>query len=300
MSLPSSRVRVSPFARKALPLIRSFSTTLTKPQSVPPDSPLYIRLPTPPQVKEKKRERVRGFLPVPKDIFPRGEGERKLDPEYLNKTVPKPKTPQSGSAQRAWKAELAGSRRQGLEDGLKELWKRHSRDEAVRKTRSQEHFIQNHQRAVAPEREDDRLTRGTTLAGLLDTKVRADPERFRRARRSRKRVEAEQQAKKEARRDSLMELYISASNFITSESHLREEIDAIFSSDFFTKQSQASSQPTAENAWGAYGQPPSITSMLETASRTSTRIMDVDTNEFDRSAKRQKRIAEEFTGGKIE
>lgn len=290
---------MGPLTRSALPLIRSFSTSRTKLQNVPPDSPLYIRLPLPPQTNEGKRERVRGFLPVPREIFPRKEGERKLDAEYLSKTAPKPRSPKAGSAQRQWKAELASSRRQGLEEGLNELWKRHTRDTTARNARSRAKFQENHRFAVAPEREDDRATRGTTLESLLDTKVYPDPGRFSRADRSRDKVLAAQNAKREARRDALMELYISASNFITNESELREEINNVFTEDYFKSKSQQAQRWGAANAWGIYGHPPSVASMLEATTRASTKLVDDETDHY-RSAKRQKRIAEEFTGGKME
>lgn len=300
MSLPTSRRLANPLTRQLKPSLRSFSSTTNNLQDVPPDSPFYIRLPTPPQVNEKKRERVRGFLPVPREVFPRGHGERKLDPEYLNKTAPKPQRPQTGTGQRKWKAELADSRRKGLEDGLKELWKRHSREETARNARSRANFFGNHQRRVAPEREDDRLTRGTTLESLLDTKVYPDPDRFSKADRGRDKVLAADKAKRDARRDALMELYISASNFITNETELRQEIDTIFHPDYFKNNSTALAHFGADNAWGTYSQPPSVASMLEDAARTSSKLVDAGTSEYDRSAFRQKRIAEEFTGGKMD
>ncbi|KAL6863183.1 hypothetical protein ACO1O0_003427 [Amphichorda felina] len=290
---------MGPFTRNALPALRNFSTTGAKLQDVPPDSPLYIRLPLPPQTNEARRERVRGFLPVPREIFPRKEGEHKLDAEYLNKTAPKARSPKTGSAQRQWKAELANSRRKGLEEGLSELWKRHTRDTTARSARSRSKFLENHRLAVAPEREDDRITRGTVLESLLDTKVYPDPARFSRADRSRDRVLAAQNAKREARRDALMELYISASNFITNESELRAEIDNIFTEDYFKSKSQQAQRWGAANAWGIYGHPPSVASMLQSTTRASTKIVDDETDHY-RSAKRQKRIAEEFTGGKME
>lgn len=300
MSFTPCRPCAGPVVRNALPILRSLSTTSAKLNDVPPDSPLYIRLPLPPQLEDKKRERVRGFLPVPREIFHGKGGERKLDADYLEKTVPKPRTPKTGSTQRQWKAEVADSRRQGLKDGLDELWKRHSKDEAARKKRSDAKFWKNHELATAPEGEDDRLTRGTTLDALLDTKVYPDPKRFSRAHRSRDKVISIQNMKREARRDALMELYISASNFITNEKDLRTEVDTIFSEDYFKKQSQAAGRWGTENAWGIYGVPPSVNGMLETATGGTARLVDIYESEYDRSVKRQKRIAEEFTGGKME
>ena len=55
-----------------------------------------------------------------------------------------------------------------------------------------------------------------------------------------------------------------------------------------------------ENTWGIYGKPPSIANMLETSTGTSTKLMDYYESEYDRSVKRQKKIAEDLTGGKME
>lgn len=153
--------------------------------------------------------------------------------------------------------------------------------------------------AAAPEREDDRVTRGTVLESLLDTKVYLDPKRFARAEKSRRKVLAVENMKREARRDALMELYISASQFITSESELRSEIENAFSDDYFRKQGQVTARHGAGNAWGTYGKPPSIYGMLDITKGASAKLVDVMESEHDRSVKRQKRIAEEFTGGKM-
>jgi hypothetical protein len=98
-----------------------------------------------------------------------------------------------------------------------------------------------------------------------------------------------------------MELYINASNFIVSESELKAEIDTIFAQDFFHKQGfDVGRYGSAENTWDVWGKPTSINDMLETTTGVSTKIMDFYETEYDRSVKRQKRIAEEFTGGKME
>jgi hypothetical protein len=289
-------------SRHSLVPARCFSVALQRLSNrLPPDSPSYIRLPKPPQFEERKHARVRGSLPVPREIFPRIEGDRKLQPGYVQQTVPRPAKPSKvDTPERGWKTLMAASRRQNLEDGLKELWERRTETEYVRSARNQRKFKEHNTAAIAPEREDERLTRGTVMEPLLDTKVYIDPQRFARADRSRSRVMAAQNAKRESRRDALMELYISASNFITQESELKAEIENIFSEDYFKRQSQAAGRWGTENAWGIYGNPPSIANMLETTTGTSTKLVDVYESEYDRSVKRQKRIAEEFTGGKME
>lgn len=239
---------------------------------------------------------------MPREVFPRKEGDHKIRPEYLQKTAPKPaKAREPANETQRWKAELADTRRANLEEGLKSLWTRRTKSDKIRNARVSRKFEEHNKAAVAPEREDDRLTRGTVLDAILDTKVYPDPERFSRADRSRTKVVAKEKAKYEARRDALMELYINASNFIVHENELKAEIDKIFTEDYFRKQSQAVSRYGAtENTWGTYGKPPSIANMMESTTGTSTKVMDYYESEYDRSVKRQKRIAEEFTGGKME
>ncbi|KAF5019425.1 hypothetical protein F66182_8568 [Fusarium sp. NRRL 66182] len=291
-------------ARQLFAASRAFSTSAAtlQHQQVPPESPSYIRLPTPPQSDEKKLPRVRGHLPVPREVFPRIEGDRKIQADYIRQTVPKAanaRSPQNKSQE--WKQKMANSRRENLEMGLKELWVRRNRRDAAQNERVSRKFRENHQAVKAPEREDDRLTRSTVLDSVLDTKTYPDPQRFSRADRSRHKVKTIEGAKREARRDALMELYINASNFIVSEKELKDEIETIFADDYFKKQGYSHARyGSAENTWDIWGKPTSINNMLETTTGTSSKIMDFYESEYDRSVKRQKRIAEEFTGGKME
>ncbi|KAM5342825.1 hypothetical protein ACJ41O_013791 [Fusarium nematophilum] len=290
-------------ARQLFAASRTFSTSTVALQNhVPPESPSYIRLPTPPQSDEKKLPRVRGHLPVPREVFPRLEGDRKMQPAYLKQTVPEPHHPQPPKNEtQEWKQKMANSRRENLEIGLKQLWARRNRRDEVRNARVSRKFKEHNDAVKAAEREDDRLTRSTVLESVLDTKTYPDPERFVRADRSRSKVQAIEGAKREARRDALMELYINASNFIVTEQELKAEIENVFAEDFFKKQGQAVGRyGSAENTWDIWGKPTSIANMLETTTGTSTKIMDFYESEYDRSVKRQKRIAEEFTGGKME
>ncbi|KAI5457961.1 hypothetical protein BGZ63DRAFT_53898 [Mariannaea sp. PMI_226] len=289
-------------SRQGLTVSRTFSTMPALLSHVPPESPSYIRLPTPPQSEEKKLPRVRGHLPVPREIFPREEGNRKVQPKYIQQTAPvsrKQQDPQNETQR--WKQMMAHKRRDNLQVSLNALWKRRNRRDEVRNARVSKKFAEHNAAAAAPEREDDRLTRSTVLDAIMDTTVYPDPERFEQAEKSKLRVEANEKAKREARRDSLMELYINASNFITNEAELKAEIDTIFAEDFFKKQGQAVGRyGSAENTWDIWGKPPTIGNMLETTTGTSTKVVDFYESEYDRSVKRQKRIAEEFTGGKME
>jgi hypothetical protein len=269
---------------------------------VPPESPSYIRLPTPPQSEEKKLPRVRGHLPVPREIFSREEGNRKVKPGYIQQTAPLPANRQAPQNEtQRWKQTMASKRRKNLHVGLEALWKRRNRRDEVRNARVGKKFAEHNAAAAAPEREDDRLTRSTVLDAIMDTTVYPDPSRFEKAEESKLRVAAKERAKLEARRDSLMELYINASDFIVNENGLKEAIETEFADDFFKKQGQSMGRyGSAENTWDIWGKPASIQNMLEVTSGTSTKVIDYYESEYDRSVKRQKSIAEEFTGGKME
>ncbi|KJZ77578.1 hypothetical protein HIM_03302 [Hirsutella minnesotensis 3608] len=301
-SLHASGLSVRPTICNLISPSRSFShSPATLSNAVPPDSPSYIRLSNPPQSQETERERARGHLPVPREIFPRLEGDKKIRPEYIQNTAPqssKGRKP-SNEVQR-WKAKVADSRRKNLQEGLKELWVRRSRSEDIRQRRVTRKFEENKRAAAAPEREDDRLTRTTVLDSILDTKVYPDPHRLDRAKRSHEQLEARENAKREARRDALMELYISASDFIVHENELKEKIDQVFHEDHFLTKSMAFNRyGTKANVWGMHGKPPSIETLLEATSGNSKRVTDFYESEYDRSALRYKKIAEDLTGGKM-
>lgn len=196
---------------------------------------------------------------------------------------------------------MAGNRRENLKSSLQELWVRRQKSDQLRDDRVSQKFRHYNKARVAAEREDDRLTRSTVHEAMMDTQVYPDIDRFERAKQSRERVASIETTKRESRRDALMELYINASNFIVTENELKAEIETVFAEDYFKKQGQAVGRyGNSENTWDIYGKPTSINNMLDTNAGTSTKVMDINESEYDRSVKRHKRIAEEFTGGKME
>ncbi|KAM3492935.1 hypothetical protein MY3957_003772 [Beauveria namnaoensis] len=313
MSLQSTWLCLRPAAARRVPptvpwtAAAALSTTsASRSQQIPPESPSYIRLPQVPQSTETKPERVRGTLPVPRAIFDRADGDRKAQPEYVEKTAPRRRDdensrsrPLNSDAQK-WKKQLADSRRENLAQGLQSLWQRHETREQGRaeRARSRERALQRAHEA--PEPRAAVMTRGTVLESIYDTAVRPDPERFAKAERSRARVQALEGARRDARRDALMELYINATTFIVTEAELQAEIDTIFHEDYFRKLSIKGLRAGAtENVWGVHGAPPGLASMFETVSRTSTNVANASESEFDHSVKRTKKISEELTGGKM-
>ncbi|KAG6074733.1 hypothetical protein E4U15_006041 [Claviceps sp. LM218 group G6] len=293
-SVPYSRQPL----RKALYLLRNFSNSHRLGSlRVSPESPSYVRLPTPPQSDEARPARIRGHLPVPRQIFPRREGDAKIQASYIEKTAPRSTQVRVDNNVQRWKAALADSRRSNLKDGLDALWDRRLEKDNDRIYRARRKTQQHNTAGVQVETEDDRLTRSTILKALMDTKVHPDPERFSRAKKSRSKVLALDSAKREARRDAIMELYTSASKFIVYENELKAEIDKVFTEDYFrTLSSQASRHGCTDNVWGICGKPPSIGNMIEASTGASTKLYPVS----DLSVKRQKTIADHLTSGKME
>ncbi|WYZ43838.1 hypothetical protein EsH8_VII_000274 [Colletotrichum jinshuiense] len=293
-------------ARPSINLTRPFSTTTAK-LNVPPESPGWIQVPTPPQSQssEDKLPPVKGTLPAPREVFPRKEQDRKVQPEYLQETAPLPtseasKRPAAPGSRLEHRRRMADSRRENLGVALQGLYKRKQErveaDTSVRQRR-----LREHQRAAeAPERWDDRLTRSSVLSSLAKTTaVQPDPARYARAEESRARTAQLAQQKSEARQDALMELYINASKFIVTEEELGQELDKLFSEDFWKRQGKSMAHDS-DNAWDVWGQPPTVQSMLDEMLRKQQRAIDFQQSEQDRTVKRQKTIAEELTGGKME
>ncbi|KAG5980747.1 hypothetical protein E4U55_003700 [Claviceps digitariae] len=294
--------------QKAVCLLRNFSYSHRHGSNrVPPESPSYVRLPTPPQSDEAKPTRIRGHLPIPREIFPRAKGDAKVQLKYIESTAARPTRRREGnSSVQRWKAALADSRRTNLKDGLNALWNRRLQIDNDRNDRVSRKFQQHNKAGAEPEREDDRLTRTTILHSIMDTRVYPDPNRYARAAESRTKVLAREKTKREARRDALMELYISASQFIVHENELKANIDKMFTEDYFAKIGASDNlQGSTQNVWGLFGRPPTIGELMETLSSSgstsrSTKLHLVDQTESDRCVIRQKMVAEDLTGGKME
>ncbi|KAK1585246.1 uncharacterized protein LY79DRAFT_559147 [Colletotrichum navitas] len=287
-------------------LTRPFSTKTAK-LSVPPESPAWIQVPTPPQSQssEEKPPVVKGTLPTPRDIFPRKEADRKVQPGYLEETAPLPTGKASAKiappgSRLEHRRRMADTRRENLGMALQGLYKR-KQERVEAETTVRERRLRDHQQAaMAPERQDDLFTRSSVVSSLAKTTaVELDPRRYARANKSKARTAKLAKQKSEARQDALMELYINASKFIVSEDELSKELDKLFSEDFWKRQGKSMAHD-ADNAWDVWGQPPTVRTMLDEMMRKQQRAIDFQQSEQDKTVKRQKTIAEELTGGKME
>lgn len=255
-------------------------------------------MPTPPLSEEKKPTRVRGSLPVPRKVFPQASDARKLEESYIEETYPrseKPPAPETLKPDhpRNWKRLMAENRRENLRSGLKGLWtrkeKKEQRDSKIGAEKHRAHM----KAGLAPERVDDFLTRSTIRAETLQTEVLPDPQRFEKAEASRRLTQQKEAERKEARRDAIMELYMNARDFIVDEKHLEAEVDRMFSENYWR-------DPAKDSAWEEWGTQSGIFDMVGRVVRDSPgNAMEQYTADYSRNMKRQKRTAEELTGGKM-
>ncbi|KAG7110996.1 hypothetical protein HYQ45_017329 [Verticillium longisporum] len=77
-----------------------------------------------------------------------------------------------------------------------------------------------------------------------------------------------------------------------STDHLAAEVDKLFGDDYFKKQASSTSTD-ADNAWDVWGAPPTLQHLGHLATKDAT-------EHTSRTAKRQKSIAEELTGGQMD
>ncbi|KAI0456278.1 hypothetical protein F5B21DRAFT_468293 [Xylaria acuta] len=290
-------------------LTRLFSSTPSAlSQQIPPESPLFINVPNPPQDQsiEAKRElkRVRGFVPVPRPVFAHRDSHEKPTDSWLGRAAPEPSNARSqaepGSDLQAWKREMAASRRENIRSGVRDLWARKQRLDTKRLAARTAKLAANKAAAMAPEREDERLTRGTINAGTLQTAVIPDPQRFERGLASAARTAAIAADKSEARRDAIQTLYMNARSFIVDEGELEDAINREFADDHFDKMGQSGAGYRIQNIWDAQNEPMAVASMLKELQRSHDNLVSDFTSDEVRTVRRQKLVAEELTGGKMD
>ncbi|KAM0276865.1 hypothetical protein ACHAQH_006341 [Verticillium albo-atrum] len=284
-------------------LTRPFSTTTSQQRGIPrisPESPDWIQIPRARQdrASESKPIKPKGTLPVPRALFPDGARDPKLQPDFLAKSAPLPTNAASQQPARPGSAtdirrRMADHRRANLAAGVEGLWQRKQQHDARLERTAAAHQALTIRKRNAPERLDDVLTRNTVLtATSQNVAVLPDPGRFARAEASRLRTQEETQRKAEERRDALTALYMRAGDFIVDEEHLAAEVEKLFGDDYFKKQARSTSTD-AENAWDVWGAPPTLKHLGQVATTAVT-------EDVNRTAKRQKSIAEELTGGQMD
>ncbi|KAK2761297.1 hypothetical protein FQN54_001819 [Arachnomyces sp. PD_36] len=276
---------------------RTFSSTAAV--GVGPESPNYIEVPPSLQPDLASKRRVRGTLPVPREIFPARRPDKPTQ-AFIKAATTEPTKKQSTQVKgaqkeyneyNAWKTKMAATRRQNLREGIVELHKRKQNTLRAVRTRSNTKQAQRDHILHQPPREDDRLTSSSTIAAMQPTRTPTlpDPDREERFKLSQERVKAKQAQKEAERMDALHTLYMNARNFITTERELARELDRVFPAGM--NEAWANDQRYGDNIWNL-GAPPTLESMVNDAKLS-------EAAKWDTSQERMKKIAETLTGGKM-
>ena len=286
--------------RRPTPSFSSSPFSTTAPcarETIPPESPRFIKVVEPPQSSEVKLPPIRGHLPVPRQIFSKRDGTRKVSAEHLERTVPVSAAERADrkprSMQEARHRVHAASRRAALASGLQGLWARKQQRDKREEARSKAIQSRNRAAALAPDALDDVLTRSSVRASTaMTTAVQADPERLARAEGARQRHAVIMGLKSEARRDALAQLYVAAGSFIVDEAGLEAHIDKTFTDSDF----QYVSTHRGQSIWDS-GQPPVSVADMKTELMGS--VPTFKSSVASKTTERQKKVAEELTGGQL-
>ncbi|KAI1137378.1 hypothetical protein F5Y05DRAFT_389170 [Hypoxylon sp. FL0543] len=306
---PALIPRATPISTLTRAVLFSSSAAKSSPQQqIPPESPLFINVPNPPQDQSiealRELKPVKGHLPLPRRVFRQRDGHLKPQDEWLTRSAPQPSSEKSQQPPRsdvhAWKRKMAASRRENMREGVRALYSRKQLFDRRRLERQTARLAANRAAAFAPEREEDRLTRASVNLGTLQTAVLPDPERLERALKSRERTEFLSAQKSETRKDAIQELYMKARSFIVDEKELEAEVDRLFAPDYWKKMGVSPSGFEMTNIWDMEGRPMTVADMLSDVARTSSKVVTNFQSEKTRTLKRQKEVAEELTGGKLD
>lgn len=290
--------------RPCLSCGRSYATTTnTDPTSYPlpiaPESPDYIDVPQPPQAFWRNTPIVKGVLPVPKSLFPKGS-KKKASKEYLDQTAADPTAekpvPLPIDADRIQYQRLqSAKRRQNLREGLQALAKREEQYEAQDRRAAKVKTKEREERLNAAESEHTRLTNPTILSTTMIA-ARSNSQLSRTEQRlERKKLNWEKHNAKEVlnRRDAIHTLYMNARHFIVTEKDLEDKIVAEFDKPF------NKANPDL-GIWDQLGLPDSVQSLLaRDLIRNSSELAMTD-NSLDITKARIARLSAELTGGKMD
>ncbi|CAG8909446.1 unnamed protein product [Penicillium egyptiacum] len=281
-------------SRTATVQVRGFASSSNL--RVGPESPHFIDVPRIIQPTNPRKPHVRGTLPVPRELFPARRADKPRI-QYLNAVTQLPKServvsPSSSNPEKQeWKHKMADLRRQNLRDGLRDLYSRKRSADSKIVSRSLENQNRRDRILQQPEREDERLTRPSTIAAMMPHKqpVLPDPNREERLALSRARLEAKQAQKEIERKEHLQSLYVNARTFITTEKQLTAEIDRVFPEG--ENPAWRNDHQPGENIWNL-GNPPTVFNLAN-----KTRFNEAA--RWDVSQERVKKLGEAITGGKL-
>ncbi|KAH0291776.1 hypothetical protein M436DRAFT_44517 [Aureobasidium namibiae CBS 147.97] len=279
---------------------RSFSISASQ-LALGPESPRYMDIPQAPQQTLPDKTRLKGILPVPRNVF---AGQDPKAPLKVDQATKEPSRPQSHNDPRSiWKERMAASRRKNLKEGLNALQHRRVKSDEYMATRATLRQQEREARLHRPEREDERLTApsvDSNLLSLLQKGPLQDPNKEARLADMRQRHALKQAARQEDRQDALHSLYVNARDFIVNDAQLSTAIDKAFGTV---------ADPRSFGNYGASvwdnkpSAPSSIVDMLNSATARGVRGGALNQSTMNKdtalTAARVRRMAAELTGGQL-
>ncbi|KAL8714607.1 MAG: hypothetical protein Q9220_001555 [cf. Caloplaca sp. 1 TL-2023] len=289
---------------------RSFTTTTSNQlPSIGPESPNFIHVPRPPQPDAPHRPHIKGILPKPRKIFPRGSPD-KTSPSYLAAVtpepqsappVPPPNTPASVLAHIDHKRALASHRRRNLRESLHELHARKQKLDLRASSRSEAKQRLRSTLLSAPVPPEEQHTAPSTLVSSLPKKGNnhlPDPNRSTRLATKSANHTRHTTAKALDRRNALHTLYMNARSFIVTEDKLTEAVENAFdpNNEQFDNESRR-----GLNVWNL-GYTETVKEMLDRANKEGgegARAVERYGGFQGVTGGRMRRLGEELTGGKM-
>ena len=293
----SCRTRLS---RSVPPSTRAFSSSAVT-QSIPPESPHFVDVPQSFQPSLVIRRQKKGYLPTPKEIFPRTLPNKPTQ-AYVDALTREPQNAidlndPNLPEQSRYKARMSALRRSHLRTSLSELHTRKTTLVNRVQMRSQMKQIESQRLVTQPPREDERLTNvsvPSTMSPLVKhhfTPAEAKAEHIRKT----ANVEKHEAARAAERADQLHTMYMTSRKFITDEEQLKAAVEEEFRVGRF------GTQHGTMSIWGSDGRPASMKELLhgQWAGAAGGQRSD-DTLARERNEReRMKRIGEKLSGGKI-
>ena len=281
---------------------RSFSSTAPS-RAIPPESPHFIDVPQSLQPDFIRPQKQKGYLPKPKEIFPRNLPNKPTE-RYISAATPSPRIPvdlndPTLSEHARYKARMSALRKSHLRTGLTELYTRKQSITNRVQLRSNMKQAESLRLVSQAPREDERLTNVSIPSTMSPEHIsRFSPEEALRLHEQKSANVARTAAAKTADRvDSMHTLYMNARNFITTEEQLRSAIQKEFDENNF----DGLRGEVHKSYWDTKGPPDGIKEMLA-RQYVSPRLSPRDGGEegrYKRDQERMKKIAEKLSGGKM-
>lgn len=295
--------------RPLRPTTRSFASSANR-KAIPPESPNFVDVPTSFQPDLYVPRRLKGKLPVPRELFPVQRPD-KPSPQYIENVTPdmKPENMTPASRQTPLgqhRSRMSSLRKQHLRSSLVDL---HARKQYIIRqidARSTAKLEESERLRHQPIREDERLTNVSTPTAMLPRKTTLYTEENAEAIWNSKQENVLRQQDKRDSMNSyaLHSLYMNARNFVTTEEQLLAEIEKKFLPGGRNAEFRRSDfAETGDNIW-VKGVPSTVKDLISESSSQTPRNgqppppSDVKTK-YRKDQERMQRIAEELTGGKI-